>query len=220
MLEKLLTLHAITDLNDPLLPEWLELYEASFPPNERLPVSYLQELVAAGSPGDELLAATLPDPTAAHGRAQFVGLVYYEFLKSVTPAPGQPVCSVPGFLWYMAVKPQLRSQGLGAAIYRLAFQHCQQKGCCAWLIEVEKPELAQTPEEKDFASRRIRFYQRQGARLLRGISYIAQLGEHQPDTPMHVMIHSQAPLTPQAAFAYAQYISGGVLIQSGKLRLE
>lgn len=220
MLENLLELHPLTHLNDPLLPAWLELYETSFPPNERVLVSYLLELIESQSSGDELLAATLKSAPSSQRKGQFVGLVYYEWLKTVKPQAGQAIGSVPGFLWYMAVKPQLRSQGLGAAIYRLAFQHCQQKGCCAWLIEVEKPELAQTPEEKDFASRRIRFYQRQGAQLLHGISYVAHIGEHQPDTPMHVMIHSQVPLTPQAAFAYAQYMSGGVLTQSGELRLE
>lgn len=198
-----MVLTEIVDLYDPHLLPWLDLYETAFPPPERMLVSFILDVIGKrkrGEPADTQLWAVL-DPTDA-----LVGTVMFSLHPQVEVA----------FLWYLAVDPQRRSQGLGARIYQKIIQQIQPAGLKALVFEVEIPE----GENAQNAWRRIKFYRREGAQLLHGIRYIQQVGWHQPPIPMHVMIHPLQPLVPATAFNLAKAIFKESIEQTGTLSLE
>jgi ribosomal protein S18 acetylase RimI-like enzyme len=200
----------LTGLDDDLLLPWLDLYETAFPPHEKMLVSaHLQALKAkAGGDAPEhvFLAAVAATGT---GAGQFAGLARYELIPT-----GRVVS-----LWYLAVNPALRSQGLGSQIYREILQRIEPGAYRAMLFEVEIPELQEKGAPRDLAARRIQFYRRQGALLLGGIHYLQSVGWHQPLTPMHLMVHPLHPLSPQESFDLGKRVYGDYLAQTGDLTL-
>jgi ribosomal protein S18 acetylase RimI-like enzyme len=200
-------LHRINSLDDPWLLPWLELYETAFPANERLLVANILRQIQRCSQGIEdgsYLLAWIGD------NQEFAGMAHYttELQKEI------------GLLWYIAINPSRRSQGLGSILYQALIQELIDHGCRVVLFEVETPGEAHTPEQKLLAERRIRFYQRQGAFLLNGISYLQYVGSHLPPTPMHLMVHLLKPVNAQQAFDLACLYFGASLQKTGVLSLE
>lgn len=196
----------IVDLNDELLLPWLDLYETSFPPHERILVSgHLRVLQAraAGVPTDEHLLAAIDEAGAMVGMAR------------VLIRPDEVA-----YLWYLAVSPAARNRGLGSTFYREIVRRAEEAGCRALIFEVEIPEREADEERRRLAQRRIGFYRRLGARLLAGIHYLQSVGPHQPPTPMHIMVHGFSPLDPQDAFLLAQALFGDAVTATGTLILE
>jgi GNAT superfamily N-acetyltransferase len=196
-------LHRITSLDDPWLLPWLELYETAFLPHERVLVAGLLMQIKEKSQG-------IDDPaffSAWIGADdEFKGMAYYEMDQEI------------GLLWYLAIDPRWRSLGLGADFYRALLKDVQKQAGRMLLFEVEIPAEIQEPEQRLLADRRIRFYRRQGAFLLDGISYMQYVGSHQPLMPMHLMVHPLSPLTPQQAFDFARLVFGDNLQQTGELK--
>jgi len=192
----------IIDLNDDLLLPWLDLYETAFPPAERMLVSFylrlLREKRAGLHPDHHLLAV--------QREGVFVGLAHYVMVAEQRLA----------WLWMFAVTPEARNHGNGAAIYGEIVRRLPV-GTVAMLIEVERPDLAQTEAERVLAERRIAFYRRQGARLLEGMYYVQSVGPHQSPLPMLVMLHPLQVLDAETAFRYAQAILGDAIAQTGQL---
>lgn len=193
----------IVDLHDDLLLPWLKLYETTFPPAERLLVAsllgMLKEPARAG--GNRMLAMVEAD-------GSFVGLALYELLAEASAAA----------LWYLAVTPERRGQGLGGDFYREIVHRLGDLPVRALLYEVEMPAQAEAPR---LARRRIRFYQRHGGKLLRGIHYMQSVGSHQPPIPMHLMVHPLHPpqMAPAEAFDLAARVFGTSVTRVGTLRL-
>ncbi|MBN2394523.1 MAG: GNAT family N-acetyltransferase [Anaerolineae bacterium] len=183
----------IADLNDDLLIPWLDLYETAFPPTERMLVSFylrlLREKREGMHPDHHLLAV--------QRESVFVGLAHY-----VVIAEQKLV-----WLWMFAVTPEARNHGIGAAMYEEIVRRLPD-WTIAILIEVERPDLAQTEAERELAERRIAFYRRQGALLLEGVHYVQSVGPHQPPLPMHVMVHPLVPLDAETAFRLACAVFG------------
>jgi GNAT superfamily N-acetyltransferase len=196
-------LHRITSLDDPWLLPWLELYETAFLPHERVLVAGLLMQIR-----DQSLGNNYPAYFSAWIGAddEFKGMAYYEMDREI------------GLLWYLAIDPRWRNLGLGADFYRALLKDVQKQGGRMLLFEVEIPAEIQEPEQRLLAERRIRFYQRQGAFLLDGISYKQYVGSHQPLTPMHLMVHPLESLTPQQAFDLARLVFGDNLQQTGELK--
>jgi len=195
----------LTDPNDDLLLPWLDLYETAFPPAERMLVSFylrlLRDKQAGGRPEHHLLAV--------QRAGVFVGLAHYV---------GLAACNL-AWLWMFAVTPEARNHGIGAAIYGEIVRGLPA-GTVAMLIEVERPDLAQTEADRQLAERRITFYRRQGARLLEGVHYVQAVGPHQAPLPMHVMLHPLHPLDAEMAFRCAQAALGDAIAQTGDLSLH
>ena len=81
---------------------------------------------------------------------------------------------------YFAVLSDYRGTGVGSRfLLALADKYAQSRGL---VVEVEKPETAQTEEEKAIRLRRIRFYERAGYLRVPAIEYAIW------GIPMHVMI--------------------------------
>lgn len=199
-----LTFREITDVRDDLLMPWLDLYETSFPPEEKMLVSTFLRRLKLKARGDE------PDwhmLAALDGEGEFVGLLCYE---------ARPETGIAAF-WYLATLPNLRGGGIGSACYREVARRARESGARMMLLEVELPEESADP---DLARRRIEFYRRQGVKLLRGIHYMQSVGEHQPSIPMNIMIHPFEPVTPADAFEAARIYFEEGLKQVGELGLE
>jgi GNAT superfamily N-acetyltransferase len=200
------SLALITSLNDDLLLPWLDLYESAFPWAERVPVSLLLGYLKEKDPTVQMLAALDEEEG-------FAGLAVY--------ALNEKTAGRTAYLWYLATLPELRGQGLGAWIYRgilarLTRQR-QPHGVEALFFDVEMPAQAQTEEEKLLALRRIRFYQRLGARLLSGVRYTPQVTEQRPRLEMHLMVHPLADLSPQEACELAQILAPEWIERTGEV---
>lgn len=176
--------------DDPLLPEWLDLYESAFPPDQRVPVEALLSMMAAGEPTVAMLAVL-------EEAGRLVGLVIFERAE----------CPPALFLWYLAVIPERRNQGLGARIYRRIIAEYAD-GCTGVVFDVEIPELAADPAVQALRARRIEFYRRLGARLLTGIDYTVQANADYPPARLHVMLHPLEPLDDRTAFELARQVMG------------
>jgi GNAT superfamily N-acetyltransferase len=123
-------------------------------------------------------------------------------------------------LWYLAIAPQARSAGLGTRFYQEIVRRLEPSAFRAMLFEVEIPAQQAGELGREDARRRIRFYHRQGARLLTGIDYLQYVGPHCPATPMHLMVQPLRPLNPQEAFRLAKLVYQEALEQRGKLAFD
>ena len=196
----------ITSISDDLFPAWLDLYETAFPANERVLVSTFFRMLkdrAAGQAERCHFLATMD------GAGKLVGMAWYELHPAIQAA----------VLWYIAVLPQARGQGMGSWLYRQVIACADPAAYAAWVFEVERPEGAASPEQEQLARRRIEFYRRNGARLLTGIHYMQSVGAHQPPIPMHLMVHPLRQVDAQQAFTLATGIFGGAVQMVGELAL-
>jgi ribosomal protein S18 acetylase RimI-like enzyme len=195
---------SIQEPHDVFFLAWLDLYETAFPPNERILVSEI--LRSFGNPKNDKYRDTHMD-AILDGNGLFIGMAMYQ-LPSDNPA---------AVLWYIAVKADQRSQGWGSKIYDGILSQINPEIYKALVYEVEIPgEVGSSPD----AERRIRFYQKNGAKLLTGIHYIQSVGWHQPTTPMHIMVHPLQPMGAETAYELASGIFGDSLKKSGPLALE
>jgi ribosomal protein S18 acetylase RimI-like enzyme len=195
----------ICDLHDELLLPWLDLYETAFPPDERVLVSFILKVLkdkALGQAQQYHLLAALDAKT-------LIGMAMYELFLS----------SCVALLWCLAIAPDERSRGWGGQLYEKILEQLNRTNA-AMLIEVEIPEEMHSDQERQLAQRRIEFYRRQGARVLRGVRYMQYVGQHQPPIPMHVMVHPFQPMNPQTAFNLAQAVFGDWITRAGMLALE
>ncbi len=198
-----ISLIPINNLTEPLLVDWLELYETAFPANERLLVADLLRMIhvdTSGSTANRLKFFAGVDETG-----QFCGLVLVEI--------NSPLAA----LWYLAIHPARRSAGLGSIIYLQLLELARETSCVGLGFEVEIPESAESPDQ---ARRRIDFYRRNGAFLLEGIHYLQYAGSHQPPRAMHLMIHPFKPMRAQEAYQLLKQQFGDALRQVGELHLS
>jgi ribosomal protein S18 acetylase RimI-like enzyme len=122
------------------------IYEASFPPIERVPFEHVLDSIAAG---DEILL-TLEEGEAVLGFAWFRRLAELNAL----------------YLEYIAVHPAIRSQGHGAMLLEEVIRLAKaRQGNLGVVLEIESPEDA-TGEEKAARLRRVRFYRRHGGEVV------------------------------------------------------
>ena len=192
------SLSLITSLQDELLLPWLELYESAFPPTERVPVAVLLGILKHKTEDFHMLAA-LDEEDA------FAGLAFYILPKE---AGGRA-----GFLWYLATRPDLRGQGLGAWMYRGILARLP-RAVEALYFDIEIPALATDEPARALARRRIAFYQRLGARRLTGVTSTIQAAPDRPRITLYMMAH---PLAGQSA---AQAYDLALTFLSSELSLE
>jgi ribosomal protein S18 acetylase RimI-like enzyme len=197
----------VTDINDGLLLHWLDLYEASFPPEEKVPVSWFLNLLKLKANGERqdshIVAALTPEN-------HVVGLLRFDIERDINAL----------YLWYIAVDPAQRNRGIGTECFAEVLRQAKQEIKRAVIFEVEIPEEFTDYERIDCAERRIEFYRRQGAHLLKGIRYVHSVGHYQPEILMHIMVCPLLPLTPVEAFEIAKALFEDGVTQIGQLVLE
>jgi GNAT superfamily N-acetyltransferase len=167
-----LILHPITSLHDDYLLPWLDLYETAFPQQERAPVS----MQLRGILDAERREPFRHEAVAALDRCgQMVGMAQWMWFPEDAAA----------YLGYFAILPAQRSHGLGSLFYRLLFDRIAAQNAGLLAFDVEPPEYQSSPAEVEMARRRIGFYQRLGAGLLRGVDLVW----NQPAVHQFIMVH-------------------------------
>lgn len=181
----------------------MNLYELTFPPEERFLVGELVRLWQdpARRPLHHWLALI-------ESGQRLAGLGLWQSLPESSTA----------YLWYLAVQPELRGGGLGAALYQ-SILHSALESHRLLVFEVEMPELAPEAAGRRLRERRIEFYRRQGARALGGVHYLETVGAHLPPVPMMLMAQGREPLAPQEVFNAGKALFADLLTQTGELTL-
>ncbi len=193
----------ITDIQDDLFLDWLDLFETLFPANEKLLFSTLLKILKSKGQGE---GAGMHMLAIRNECGKTVGMVLYQLVPDKNLV----------VLRYLGTAPSEQGKGLGTRIYRDLLEMLDPAVYQALIFEVEIPGHDQASQQ---AERRIQFYLRNGAALLEGIHYMQDIGWHQPQTPMHIMVHPLQPITPEQAFALAKSMFGDLVKQTGTLSL-
>jgi hypothetical protein len=187
------TIVELTDPDSDLVEQSLALYETAFPVEERSPLEYLYEDMRWRAQGNHQ-----PDHVrhflAAVGSGRLNGICMYSYYRDYRLA----------FLGYLATPSELRGNGLGGWFLKRTVSLLSADaellgglpplGMC-W--EVERPLDTIDPLERDLRERRIQFYQRNGAILLKDIRLTAPpLGEGLPPVDYYLMF---LPVNPERA---------------------
>jgi acetoin utilization deacetylase AcuC-like enzyme/GNAT superfamily N-acetyltransferase len=94
------------------------------------------------------------------------------------------------FLDFFATRPGVRGSGIGGNLYESVQEHCRQVGSRALYIEVEPDDLSLTTDPEKLANsiKRIKFYERYGARVIISEEYAEPVGK--PPTHAYLMYDS------------------------------
>ncbi len=176
----------VHDLDTPLGQEVLRIYEEAFPEAEREPVAEMAARLKKPDP-----ASDVTHLRALVDRGTVLGFTYFSSYRAYWL----------GFLKFIAVRADQRGSGYGPLLLRDALQQVRADGrqATGWpylgfVLEVERPEMAETDAERHIRQRRLAFYRRNGAVLLEGIDYVAPpVAPGQPDMPFHLMLLRAVP---------------------------
>jgi len=194
-----LTVAEIANSKDPFFLDWLDLYETSFPSNERMLVSDILRTLDEDSNSDERSSTHFL--VLLDENKKCAGMMLYYTKESDKIA----------WLWYMAIKPAVQSQGFGSHLYHELVERLDLSGYKALFLEVEIPDETNSIQ----AERRIRFYEKQGACLLKDANYVQDIGWHAQPTPLFLMMQPFQPLDDKQAFDLAKKLFGGALKKQG-----
>jgi ribosomal protein S18 acetylase RimI-like enzyme len=175
----------VTDLDSPLGRQAIAIYEQSFPLEERDPVEDIAAELAAPGEGTITRLRALAEGEKVLGFALFSSYARYHL----------------GYLKFLAVDPAIRGRGLGPILLRDALRRIRVDGrrMTGWphlglVLEVERPECAESDAERDLRSRRIGFYLRNGASIIERTDFIAPpVADGQPSIPFHLMVIPAVP---------------------------
>jgi GNAT superfamily N-acetyltransferase len=179
-----ITLVEFHKLETDLIQQAISLYQEAFPIEERAPIDYFLSESSALSP-DEQPKNHQTHFWVALQDQRVAGLSVYTYFNSYRM----------GFLFYLATQPELRGRGLGAWLLTKTVELCQEDAALlgtlpalGLVFEVERPGLADNPEEQKIRQRRISFYQRNGAILMDEIDLVTPpISEGLPPVSYHVM---------------------------------
>ncbi len=171
-----ITLTPIQDASSPQWSEWKEIYLSSFPENERMSDNFFEDVFSQKGLNEDntitvLAVVDSEDPFAV------LGIVVHEIVEEERYA----------FVWYLAVAEEYRSSGIGSGVYSQLLAQFKSRNCDCLLYEVEIPEEGDSTHSQ--ARRRIKFYERQGARVLGGYHYMQSVDNGSDPIPMYIMIH-------------------------------
>src|SRR5262249_16199180 len=159
----------------------LRIYEQSFPEAERESLQDMTAHLSNPSPDTEVTRLrALVDQNVVIGFTYFASFREYYL----------------GFLKFIAVRADIRSKGYGKILLQDSLEQLRADGrrATGWpylglVLEVERPEMAANDDERQQRERRIQFYERNGAKLIEGIDYVAPpIAPGQPSLPFHLMI--------------------------------
>ncbi|MEH6410018.1 MAG: GNAT family N-acetyltransferase [Hyphomonas sp.] len=147
-----------------LVNQFLRIYQSSIEPSEQKTAAQMRALVS--------------DP---HYRVHISldGETVTGFAMSVIPGRKHFV-----LLEYMAVDEQLRSRGIGAALFEAASDIAAQYNV-PLVLEVDQPGSPISPGNDP--ARRLRFYAEQGCRKIVGLDYILPLSAYGSPPPMWLL---------------------------------
>ncbi len=202
-------LHTVSEITDPRLLPALRIYEQAFPVYEQMTSSFWIRLLL--SPNDDAMQFISVVDTESD---EVVGMILYQIHRHEQSAPV-------AVLWYFCTRSDIRNRGSGGEIYQIMVSRLFAEGVRAMVFEVERPDVVikQSVEGAELAERRIRWYQRNGAKLIKNADYLQYVDNGLPPTPMHLMIHTPSPVTPEEAFQIATEAAGMDATAIGTLEL-
>jgi len=194
-------LHEVTDPDNRLAQEAFALYERSFSFEERLTLDEIAEAMRSGANSNS------PSDRISHfwvwtDLEVVVGVGIFQYMPALRL----------GYMDYLVVRPERRGHGYGSTFFQailaqLARDASELKtaaplGLC---FEVERPETALTPVDRELRERRIHFYERNGAFLIGQVDFVAPpLRAGLPPLPYHLMFRwvrpNQSDLTQQEIY--------------------
>ncbi len=146
----------------------LAIYEAAFPPNERNPLTVMQERIASGR--NQLFVA------------EEVEVV---FMALLWPLAGSAFT----LLDYLATASGARGHGWASRFLEKIFADFRARAEFL-ILEVEDPDFGSNREER---LRRIEFYRKNGALELQGVRYLLPPLQGDEPTEMRLMISPNYP---------------------------
>ena len=152
----------VKDTNSEEFAQAIAIYTESIPASERQTVETLKERVSFGK--EKLYVASVD------GRVALMALLY--------PLEGTQFV----LLDYMAVKAEHRKCGLGSEFLRKVYEIAGLKNKLL-ICEVEDPK---TGADKETCQRRVYFYRKNGAKILKHVRYV--LPPLQGDTPTDMIL--------------------------------
>jgi len=188
----------VTSLAEGLAAQAKDLYERSFPPEERN--------------GFDEMIASLGGPPEADGRPRLIiavrddallGLSFFKYYS-------EPEF---GYLWYICVDLETRGSGVGTKLYQDSVaaltQAARESGrrIKGMIFEVERLDSQAHPVIGD-PIRRVKFYERLGARLILGYDYWQPPKPPHGPVPLQLMFHPlDLPASECASPALARIIT-------------
>ena len=161
----------------------IQIYEGSFPPEERESTSSFVKALKKKVCGE-------------YNRFHFT------IVEKDSKVAAMSVCEyVPeaclGFFSYMAVDKQYRSQGIGHFLYEVMLKNVEMDAFCqnrselmGCVYEVDRVEDMKSSEDEETRKRRLRFYYSLGSYVVEGVDYYQpSLGMGKPPVRMHLMFH-------------------------------
>lgn len=206
-------LEPLTSFADARLLPAMRIYAEAFPPHEQMSTAFWLETVGALPQADKQLYAIVGDDAAT------AGMIYLEL---VSPEAEDGATGPVAFLWYLCTHRDLRGAGVGAAAYAELVRRLQAAGAVGMVFEVEQPEEAERHAAGGgpLAQRRIGWYRRNGARLLKGVRYFQTTDNGSPPVPMHLMVHPFRPVSAEEAYRLACIATEETVERDGALSLE
>ncbi len=170
----------VTDLDSDLGRQVMAIYEASFPEEERDPVEEIAAELRESHPLVMTHIRALVEGGRVVGYTHFASYGEYQL----------------GYLKFIAVATDTRGKGFGPVLLRDAIRQLRIDGkeMTGWpllglVLEVERPELGLTDEERAIRQRRIGFYLRNGAAMIDRTDFVAPpVTEGQPSIPFHLLV--------------------------------
>jgi GNAT superfamily N-acetyltransferase len=161
---------------DPVFPEAMQLYGASFPPVERKTESAIVALLQGG---DYHLYVAIDIGT-------LVGLSALCLLKDLKMAS----------LDYLAVAPFRRGMGLGTLLFKHALGQVALHipGALGMLLEVQREDLAADSEERSLREARLRFYYKLGAKVITRSYFLPPQSGDVPEEMCLLILPTVSPL--------------------------
>jgi GNAT superfamily N-acetyltransferase len=167
--------------DDPLFWTTCELYVESFPRDERGPLGHFAAMISGGD-GDD---SSRSHVAIADVDGELAGFRYFSY----HPDAGL------GFFVFLAVDERFRKLGIGTALLDFGKEIClndaQEMGgeLDAIIFECERPELARTPDERDFREKRLRYFANRGGILLSKEHVQPALGAGRNPVPLYLFCY-------------------------------
>ena len=184
----------VESLNDAAVPAILDIYQKSFPVHEQMLVSLFWRILQDPASNFHLVVL---EETASEHAAPISPLGFALWAR-------KPVRDAPGYLWYLAIAEEARGRGCGETLYRSVIDTVLRQGAPAVVFEIEdeaEMEAQMGAAAAAVAQKRLRWYQRMGAKQLEGVDYRCGTDWQEP-VRMIPMIHSAETCTPEQALEW------------------
>ena len=136
----------IDRMDHELLPDWLDLFELSFPPEEKVLISRFLRLLKDKTAGENQDSHML---AAVDENGNVIGIMRFD---------NDPDTRI-SYFWYLAVRSgRTRSRGIGSACFAEVLRRATEADMRAIVFEVEIPEEQSDLSHREYAERRIGFY--------------------------------------------------------------